>query len=151
MTLRREKIRELVEARMELERAIATGLPPKRATDKDIAEIKKQHKRLIQAKKKNSKLIEADLEFHKAIAAACHNDIFIRFFWELHQPMRRWMEQKAKYDWGFSHVEEEHNAIIKAIETHDIQAAQEAMHAHIETAGAKLIAAMEGTNIDTPK
>ena len=150
MTLRREKIRELVEARMELERAIAR-FAAERATDKDIAEIKKQHKRLIQAKKKNSKLIEADLEFHKAIAAACHNDIFIRFFWELHQPMRRWMEQKAKYDWGFSHVEEEHNAIIKAIETHDIQAAQEAMHTHIETAGAKLIAAMEGTNIDTPK
>ena len=133
---------------MELEEAIAR-FAAERATDDDIAEIKKQHKKLIQAKKKNARLIEADLEFHKAIATACHNDILIRFFWELHQPMRRWMEQKAKYDWGFSHVEDEHHAIIEALETRDVQAAQDAMHTHIETAGGKLIAAMEGadTNI----
>jgi len=149
ITLRREKIRELVEARMELEESIAR-FAAERATDDDIAEIKKQHKTLIRARN-NSTLIKADLEFHMAIATACHNDIFIRFFLELHQPMRRWMEQKSKYDWGFSHVEEEHHAIIKAIEAHDIQAAQDAMHAHIETAGGKLIAAMEGTVINTQK
>lgn len=147
ITLRHEKIRELVEARTELEEAIVR-FAAERATNEDIAEIKKQHKALIRAKKNNSKLIEVDLGFHMAIAAACHNDIFIRFFSELHQPMRRWMEQKAKYDWGFSHVEEEHRAIIEAIEAHDVQAAQDAMRAHIKTAGDKLITAME--SIDGP-
>lgn len=148
ITLRHEKIRELVEARTELEEAIAR-LAAERATDDDIAAIKRQHKALIRARKNNHKLIQADLEFHMAIAAACHNDIFIRFFSELHQPMRRWMEQKAKYDWGFSHVEEEHQAIIDAIEARDVRAARDAMRAHIKTAGSKLITAMEGIDMDT--
>lgn len=150
ITLRHEKIRELVEARTELEEAIAR-FAAERATCDDIAVIKKQHKALLQAKANNHKLIQADLEFHEAIAAACHNDIFIRFFSELHQPMRRWMEQKAKYDWGFSHVEDEHQAIIDAITAHDAQAAQKAMRMHIKTAGSKLIAAMEGGDANTPE
>lgn len=150
ITLRQEKVRELVEARAELEETIAR-FAAERATDADITEIQRQQTLLIQAGKNNHKLIKADLDFHQAIAAACHNDIFMRFFSELHHPMRRWMEQKAKYDWGFTHVEEEHQAVIDAIVAHDAHAAQAAMRAHIQTAGGKLIAALDSVDILSEK
>ncbi|MGE4557395.1 MAG: FadR/GntR family transcriptional regulator [Desulfovibrionaceae bacterium] len=148
ITMGREKIRELVEARTELEQIIAR-FAAERATEDDIAEIKKQHKKLIQAQKNGAKLITADMEFHTAVASACHNTVFIRFFSELHQPIRHWMQQKAKYDWGFDRVVEEHEAILHAIEAHDADAAQAAMQQHIEAAGGKLAYAMQEIDANT--
>ena len=146
ITMGQDKIQELVEARMELERTIAR-LAAERATERDIDAIRKQHKRLVQAKRNGRRLIKADLDFHMTVAAACHNTILIRFFTELHQPMRHWMEQKAKYDWGFANVVEEHQAIVDGIESKNPQAAQAAMQTHIEVAGSKLISAMQEIDI----
>ncbi|MFW5498243.1 MULTISPECIES: FadR/GntR family transcriptional regulator [unclassified Maridesulfovibrio] len=141
ITMGRGKIRELVEARSEIEQTIV-GLAAERATEDDIAQIKGEHKKLIHAQQNGHDLIQVDLEFHMAIATSCHNSILIRFFSELHRPMRHWMEQKAKYDWGFANVVAEHKVIINAIESGDPKAAQTAMREHIEIAGKNLISAM---------
>jgi len=144
ITIGHDKIRELVEARVELEQAIAR-LAAQRATEEDIAEIKAQHKKLISASKSGRKLIIADLGFHTALAKASHNSVLLRFLSELRQPMRHWMEQKAKYNWGYDQVVDEHEAILNAIEARDVEKAQLAMRVHVERAGQKLVSAIKKT------
>ena len=136
-----DKIRELIEARLELEQVIVR-LAAERATEEDISEIKAQQTKLKAAAKSGSKLIDADLGFHTALTKACHNSILMRLLNELRQPMRHWMEQKAKHDWGYDQVIEQHEAILNAIEARDPEAAQSAMRTHLEMAGEKLVAAI---------
>lgn len=149
ITIGQEKIRELVEARSELEQVIAR-LAAERATDADIAAIRHQQDELAKAKQGGRKLIAADLGFHMALARACHNTVLLRLFSELHHPIRRWMEEKAKHDWGFDRVLEEHEALLKAIEAHDPDAAQIAIQTHIKDAGNKLVAAVLGNEPPEP-
>lgn len=144
ITIGQEKVRELVETRTEIEQSIAM-LAAERANAEDIKNIKRHHQKLIQAKKAGRSLITPDLEFHTAIANACHNSIMVRFFIELHQPIRHWMAQKAKYDWGFDRVVEDHEQILKAIESGDPEGAKLAMHSHIKAAGNKLVSAISKT------
>tara|TARA_B100000683_G_scaffold11552_1_gene12531 strand:- start:313 stop:1047 length:735 start_codon:yes stop_codon:yes gene_type:complete len=144
ITIGKEKVSELVEARSELEQTIAM-YAAERATANDIEKIKTHHHRLIQAKEQGQSLITTDLEFHASIASSCHNTILMRFFSELHQPVLRWMEQKAKYDWGFDRVVEDHQRIVDSIEAHDPMAARQAMQSHIQLAGDKLVAALSET------
>ena len=144
ITIGQDKIRELVEARVELEQAIVK-LAAQRATEEDIVELKAQHKKLISAAKSGRKLIKADLGFHTALANASHNSVLMRFLSELRQPMRHWMEQKAKYNWGYDQVIEEHEAILNAVESRDAERAQSAMRIHVERAGNKLVSAIKET------
>ena len=137
-----DKIRDLVEARLELEEVIAR-LAAERATAEDIAEIKAQHQNLIAAKKIGKDTISTDLAFHTALAKASHNSVLLRFMGELRQPIQSWMELKTEYKWGFKEVAAQHEAIIKAIEAHDPDKAQATMRHHLEKAGAKLIAAIK--------
>ena len=148
ITIGHDKIRELVEARVELEEAIAR-LAAERATKEDISEIKTQQDKLITAAKGGRELIKSDLGFHTALAKASHNSVLMRFLSELRQPMRHWMEQKAKYDWGYDRVIEQHNAILNAIEARDPEAAQSAMRKHVEMAGEKLVSAILETESST--
>ncbi len=150
ITIGHEKIRELVEARVVLEKEIVR-LAAERATKEDIDEIRAQQNKLLLAKKSGQKLISADLGFHTALAKASHNSVLMRFLSELRQPMRHWMEQKAKYNWGYDQVLEEHEAILKAIEARDSESAQAAMQVHVEVAGEKLMSAILDTKTKTNK
>jgi len=144
ITIGHDKIRELVEARVELEQVIVR-LAAERATEEDITEIKAHQEKLTAAVKSGQKLIHADLGFHTALAKASHNSVLMRFLNELRQPMRNWMEQKAKYDWGYELVIEQHESILNAIEARDPETAQSAMRLHLEMAGEKLVSAIIGT------
>ena len=88
------KIRELIQARIELEHAIVR-LAAENATAEDIAEIKRYHYMLKPPLGVGRKAIRADLAFHIAIAKASHNSVLDRFLSELRQPMKHWMEKKA--------------------------------------------------------
>jgi GntR family transcriptional repressor for pyruvate dehydrogenase complex len=147
MAIGHDKLRELVEARVELEQIIVR-LAAERATKEDLTELKAQHKKLTDAVKSGRKLIYADLGFHTALAKASHNSVLMRFLNELRQPMRHWMEQKAKYDWGYDQVIEQHQTILNALEAHDPVTAQSAMRMHLEMAGEKLASAILDTNTD---
>lgn len=137
----REKIRELVETRIILEEATA-ALAAERATDEEMAEIVHHHELLRPPLKSHQEVIEADIGFHLAIAKAGHNSVLIRFLSELRQPMQHWMEQKAKYDWGYATVHEQHQLIVDAIASHDAERAKTAMKNHLESTGEKLVSAI---------
>jgi GntR family transcriptional repressor for pyruvate dehydrogenase complex len=138
----REKISELVEARIELECAIVR-LAAERATEADIAEIRSKHEQLKEALSRHDEPITSDLEFHLAIARSCHNSVLIRFLMELRQPIWHWMKQKAKYDWGYAPVYDQHEAIVQAIENRDGKQAEEALKSHLRSAGERLISTMQ--------
>ncbi len=137
----REKIRELVEARIFLEEATA-ALAAERATADEIAEIVHHHELLKPPLESHHHAIEADIGFHLAIAKASHNSVLIRFLSELRQPMQHWMEQKAKYDWGYASVHEQHQRIVDAIQAQNAEHAKTAMKNHLESTGEKLVSAI---------
>lgn len=136
-----EAINDLVEARVDLELSIVAHAA-RRATAEDIAAMKREHARLQRPTCTGRSLISADIGFHTAIAKASHNSVLFRFFSELRQPVRNWMEQKYRHDWGRDQVVEDHEAILLAIEARDEPAAQAAMRRHVQRAGEKLVAAM---------
>jgi GntR family transcriptional repressor for pyruvate dehydrogenase complex len=138
-TMGPDKVRDLVEARVELEQAIVR-LAVERATEEDLAEIRYHHERLRTSKKGSKKLSRSDLAFHTALAKASHNDILIGLISELRQPMRRWMEQKASVDWGYDKVFEQHENILKAVVERDAERAQSALRNHLESTGQRLTA-----------
>ncbi len=139
MMMGREKVHELVEARITIEQAMA-GMAAERATDENIAEIKFHLNQMKAAKKSGRKAIQADLSFHNALAKASHNSVLRRFHAELRQPLRNWMEQKASLIGGYDMVIEQHNAILNAIEVHDVERARSALHDHLDSVGERLTA-----------
>lgn len=141
----REKIRELVEARIELE-CVIVRLAAERATEDDFAAIRKTHDELQVALSRHEEPIKPDLAFHLAVAKSCHNSVLIRFLMEMRQPIWHWMQQKAKYNWGYEKVYEQHEVIIEAIETRNGPAAVKAVKSHLQSTGERLIAAILSKN-----
>lgn len=137
MTVGRDKVHELVEARTVLEQAIV-GLAAQRATDEDIAEMRHHHAQLKAAKKAGRKAVQADLSFHTTLAKASHNDILVRLLISMRHLMRTWMEQKATVIGGYDLVREQHNEILHAIEAHDVERAQSALRNHLDSVGERL-------------
>lgn len=133
----RDKVRELIEARIALEKAIV-GLAAERATEEDIAEIRYHQAQLKATKKTGLRSIQADLSFHTALAKASHNAVLMRFLSELRHLMRSWMEQGQRAMGGYNSIREQHDEILYAIEVHDVERAQSALCKHLESVGDKL-------------
>lgn len=132
MMMGQDKLHEFIEARIALEQTIV-GMAAERATDEEIAELKHHQVKLRAAKKPGQKAIQADLSFHNAIAKASHNSVLIKLLSVLRQPMRGWMEQKASVVGGYDEVIEQHDAILSAIEAHDVERAKSALREHLES------------------
>ena len=130
----REKIEELIEARIVLEQAIA-GLAAVRATETDIDEIK----HYLELMKKNAQRrkpaqTQADLSFHLALAKASHNATLFRFISELRNLMILWIKQavRAERIYSLGATIRDHEAVFKAVVAHDVEKAQLAMRRHLE-------------------
>jgi GntR family transcriptional repressor for pyruvate dehydrogenase complex len=137
----REKINELVEARIELE-CVIVRFAAQRATDEDIEAISKVHVQMKDLPTIEEQLIKLDLAFHMAVARASRNSVLSRFLMEMRQPIRLWMEQKARFDWGYENVYEQHDLILKAIESGDPEQAETALKSHLLSTGERLVAAI---------
>lgn len=144
VTIGRDSIRDLLDARRDIEQSIAK-YAALRATTEDINALKSQHKSMISLTGSGRDFIVADIKFHTIIANASHNKILIRFFNELRNPICRWMEQKHKFNWGREQVIKEHESILHAIESKNAEMAHLEMSKHIENAGKKLISAIFGS------
>jgi len=73
LMMERDRIHELIEARIALEQTIV-GMAAERATEEDIREIRDCHEQMRAAKKSRRKAIQADFSFHIALAKAGHDD-----------------------------------------------------------------------------
>jgi len=137
----REKISELVEARVELE-CVIVRFAAERATAEDIEEIKNVHAQMKDVRGVEEQLIKLDLAFHMAVARASGNTVLTRFLMEMRQPIRLWMEQKARFDWGYDKVYEQHDLIVDAIASGDPNRAELALKSHLQSTGERLVAAI---------
>lgn len=137
----RERITELVEARVELE-CVIVRFAAERSTPEDLEEIRLIHQQMKEARNDHEKLIKLDLAFHMAVARAARNDVLLRFLTEMRQPIRLWMEQKARFDWGYDKVYDQHDLIVQAIESGNGQQAEAALKAHLQSTGERLAAAV---------
>jgi len=137
----RDKIRELVEARLELECTIVR-LAAERATAEDLKTIREAHHSLRIALDNGESPIGQDLAFHLAVAGACHNSVLIRFLKEMRQPIRSWMEQKARHSWGYDQVFVQHEIVIEAIESGSGATAERALKSHLLATSERLVTAI---------
>lgn len=148
LMMQRDRIHELIEARIALEHAIVS-MAAERADEEDLKEIRQQHSLLKRARKSRQKAIQADFSFHIALAKASHNSVLSKFLAELRQPVRHWMEKKASAigEYDYDVVLKQHKAILQAIESHDAKRAQAALNKHLESVKEQLTALLTGKKI----
>lgn len=111
----------------------AAGLAAIRCTKKDLAAIAKSLKNMEGAIDRGTDAVSEDLEFHRAVANATKNPLFNGFLEFLEGHIRGSIETSRR----ISNLQEvtlalkEHSRIYEAICASDVQAAQEAMKAHM--------------------
>ncbi|MFH1090208.1 MAG: FadR/GntR family transcriptional regulator [Pseudomonadota bacterium] len=137
-------IHEVFEARKIMEIELA-ALAARRATPKDM---NKMSRSLIEPDKRHE-AIAADIAFHRALAEAAHNSVFI----EIYNLIAGLLFQTFKY---YSHLEgvedvptyakqifRDHERIFQAVKSRDPAASKRAVRKHLDNAEIKLLTALE--------
>ncbi len=126
-TLDFEKVHEV---RTLLEVHLA-GLAAERATDDDVAQLRDIHERMQREASDVEAAARDDLEFHRAIARATHNELFLLLMDSIGSSLidiRRENLGSGSAPMTLS----QHEAILELIAAHDPEAAQTAMQAHLD-------------------
>lgn len=79
-------------------------------------------------------VFQADLEFHRAVALASENVIFLRVLDAVADLLERARRDTDSVPGAKERALEEHTMIYEAIAVHDVDSAREAMEGHIESA-----------------
>lgn len=131
-----EGVIEVIELRMAVE-AEAAALASERATDAEIAEIRKAQAAMAAVIANGERGIKEDLAFHRAIAAATQNNRFVEFLAYLgrliipRQSIRSFDGNPDSMRTYLRRIESEHEAILQAIEARSAKKAREAMRRHL--------------------
>ena len=129
--------REMLELRQIVESG-AAELAAKRRTDADIAAIRTAVNAMDGALEKRSDGSDVDDAFHNAIAAATHNaqlTKFVEFVGAQFSASRKATWDKTGYGVGITEVgQDDHRAILKAIDGGDSTKAKRLSHAHVQRA-----------------
>jgi GntR family transcriptional regulator, transcriptional repressor for pyruvate dehydrogenase complex len=110
----------------------AAGLAAQRATAEDIAHIDDTIVRFENECSNLEASVQIDLEFHRAVASATHNELFL----VLHDSIGEMLVEVRRRNLSRGRDERRlvvkmHRRIHDAIAAHDAQAAQEAMRDHL--------------------
>jgi len=127
------KLEEIIEARTVLETSIAE-LAARRASQKEIDEIRDALARLKSARKNTNRRRHADLSFHLAIAKASGNSVLTKMFSDYQHLLRMWMEvqETKESETDIDTDINQHVKIFEAIEKKDIEAARSLVKELIE-------------------
>jgi GntR family transcriptional regulator, transcriptional repressor for pyruvate dehydrogenase complex len=121
-----EKVHEL---RVLLETHIA-GLAADRATDEDVAEIRAVHERMKAERADVEAAARNDLEFHRLIARATHNELYV----VLLESIGKTLFDLRRGNLGSGTVlrtVEEHENVLDAVAAHDAARASDTMEHHL--------------------
>jgi len=129
--LNKDKLRlanDLCEVRLILEPEIA-ALAAKRATDEEIEKIREYCEEAAEAIRAGKNHGEADINFHKAIAAASHNQVMASVVPVIQQGVYLFIEiaDEAQLEMTIK----THQQIYKAIAARDARAAHKSMREHL--------------------
>ena len=118
------------EVRVLLEVHLA-GLAAERATTEDVERLRAAHEQMRRDAADVESASRDDLEFHRVIARATHNDLYLLLMDSIGSALID--IRRANLASGSTPVTlDQHEAILEAIAAHDPAAAREAMRAHLE-------------------
>jgi GntR family transcriptional repressor for pyruvate dehydrogenase complex len=139
-----EAVVQMAEVRRVLE-AEAAAMAATRRSEQDIATIHAAVQELAQAAASGQGGVEADLKFHRSIASAAGNPYLLATLDHISQYLRSAMQvtraNEARREDFFTQVQNEHQAIVKAIEQGDAARARKAAAAHMDNAIRRIRAA----------
>ena len=121
---------KVYEVRTVLEVHIA-GLAAERASDDDIARLREVHERMQREAGDVAAAARDDLEFHRVIARATHNELFLM----LMDSIGTSLIDIRRENLGSGAAPEtlgQHERILERITAHDVDGARTAMSAHLE-------------------
>jgi DNA-binding FadR family transcriptional regulator len=122
---------KLDEVRQAIELAVA-GYASQRATPEDVARIEGTVEAMEQSLGDLDACVEADLAFHRALALATDNDLFVALHDSIGEALVEVRRHKlARNVAQRRHCAEAHRAILETVAAHDAAAARESMRAHL--------------------
>jgi len=125
---------ELMQARSALEGVVVT-LACARVTPENLAALRGALDDMRAAIVQNRSPLGHDREFHLLIAAMSGNSVLERLVRELfderHSPISSQLRVRSESDQTWSKALQEHEAILRALESRDVLNAQTAMRAHL--------------------
>ncbi|MGI8459349.1 MAG: FadR/GntR family transcriptional regulator [Propionibacteriaceae bacterium] len=142
MLLGQPKTRELVEVRHGLEVQVAR-LAASAITDEQLAELSAQLTIMRVSGSDFEAFVAADMIFHQVLTAGAANGLLEQILQSVRSLLRVWVE-RALNDAEHARVTcREHAAIVAALRHRDPEAAAVAMSEHMDSAGARLLAAVD--------
>lgn len=134
-----QDILNILEIRMSVE-STACGLAAERRTDEDLANIEQCCAEFEAAIARGDLARKEDYQFHLAICQATHNPFFKQFYEQFNKnviPRDHLVNSNLDHtasDEYLNRIRVEHRAILTTIQQQDREAAQEAMHRHLDNA-----------------
>ncbi len=138
-----EQVLHILEARL-INEPYCVGLAVERATGAEITrmqELMATSAALVRARDRE-RLANLDRQFHRLISSAAHNAILADMLTMLHERSLRFWFIAFADDLQLRRIDEEHRAILSAIERRDRAAAEAAMRAHIESSRNHIVRAI---------
>jgi GntR family transcriptional regulator, transcriptional repressor for pyruvate dehydrogenase complex len=134
----KEALADVFEMRKLIEPHIA-ALAAERATDRDIAQLKKIVAKQIEAVNRGETGVDADAELHLCISRATQNQALQKLVSGLMEILSRSREESLQTTERRNASIETHRKIVGAIEKHDLTEARNEMLRHIEEVEARVL------------
>jgi GntR family transcriptional repressor for pyruvate dehydrogenase complex len=131
------RVYDLMEARTHLEVDVA-GLAAERRDDEAVARLRELLERMRAADGDIDRYVEADIEFHLTIAGASGNEVMANLVRSIQSLLQVWAARVLQAAGETATSLEMHAPILDAIERKDVDAARQAMAAHMERANVRL-------------
>jgi GntR family transcriptional repressor for pyruvate dehydrogenase complex len=148
LMLGEQRTRELIELRHGLE-VQAARLAAERAADEHIARLRACLARMRDSTGDLGAFGEADRHFHLEVGEAAGNMVLRDLLQNVRSLLRVWAERVLRDEELARLTYEEHASICRAIAEHDPAGAGQAMAAHMDSAGARLLGAFLATATGT--
>ena len=121
----------MLEARRCLEVYLA-GLAAVRATVHEVAALHSYLVSIETGSESGKKHYSPDMEFEKLLAKAAHNPLLEQLLAQVHVSWLRVLERTGYIPREFAERQEQHWAVVRAIEKRDAMAARRAMETHLD-------------------
>jgi GntR family transcriptional repressor for pyruvate dehydrogenase complex len=144
LMLGERQTRELIELRRGLE-VEAARLAAERATDEQITRLDACLARMRASTGDLDAFVEADRHFHAEVGEAADNLVLRDMLQNVRSLLRVWAERILRDEPLARLTHDEHARVLAAIRDHDPRRASEAMAAHMDSAGVRLLRAFEDT------
>lgn len=137
LMLGQPQVLDLIEARRHIEMSIAE-LAAERASSDDLAALR-LHLAEMRSAADEAAFVEADVAFHLALAKAAGNTVLNDILVSIRSLLRVWIRRAINEVGETRSTVEEHTAVFEAVLARSPRQAAEAMRAHLDGAGKRLL------------